>query len=217
MIGVEHIRRQGVATVALLAAAHGLRVRLLPASPRGTIAEVEVPAEQAPDPDTGACRAAGRADRRRTTPRAGRLALTCPCPPARHLALVVLRLGAPVLCRRRYRRRSCRRSPRSGLLLAGRNRHPSFTRLPSSTARRDGSRWAAPCTCPPRPGRLAGSATTSNGLPRRQPSTAFTPPSRPAPVAPPRGARAATGLAQTAGAYQRGLGRRSLQPREGQR
>ncbi|MEV5448014.1 ATP-binding protein, partial [Streptomyces sp. NPDC052644] len=43
MIAVEHIRRQGVATVAMLAAVHGLRVRLVAGQPQGTVAVVEIP------------------------------------------------------------------------------------------------------------------------------------------------------------------------------
>ncbi|MEU6022643.1 nitrate- and nitrite sensing domain-containing protein [Micromonospora sp. NPDC047134] len=216
MIGVEHIRRQGVATVALLAAAHGLRVRLLPASPRGTIAEVEIPADKL----------LIRIPRHvvlPTGPFAGRRAPggTPDC----HLPLPVNPAPRSAGPAARHTRPSAAEVPTQILpqipaqrSAAGWQEPPPV--FPQAAKQHGRSGWfevGGVVHMPAASGPSAGGATTSNGLPKRQPSTAFTPPSRPAPVTPPRDARAAAGLAQTAGAYQRGLGRRSLQPREGQR
>ncbi|GIJ30393.1 hypothetical protein Vqi01_55550 [Micromonospora qiuiae] len=217
MIGVEHIRRQGVATVALLAAAHGLRVRLLPASPHGTVAEVEIPADKLliKVPERVALP---------TGPIAGQRAPGGT--PGSHVSLPTSPAPRPADPASRHNRSSPADLPTQVLPQIPAQRpapcwHES-TPIHQAAEQHGPSGWfevggtvhvhSAAATVPSR-----DSATTSKGLPKRQPSAAFTPPSRPAPVAPPRGARAATGLAQTAGAYQRGLGRRSLQPREGQR
>lgn len=216
MIEVEHIRRQGLATVALLAAAHGMRVRLLPGQPHGTVAEVEIPADtlliSAADPVVLP-----------TGPIAGRRALggtpastlTLPTPPA-----TPARPTGPAALPTRHRPPAAAAdSPTQVLpLIPAPRRTPLGESTPAydETARHlpppawfvEGATVHMPATPePPPPGQ---DATTPNGLPKRQPMAAFAPPPLPAAEAP---AHTTGGLARTAGAYQRGLGRRSPQPR----
>ncbi|MFI7077563.1 nitrate- and nitrite sensing domain-containing protein [Micromonospora sp. NPDC049903] len=215
MIGVEHIRRQGIATVAALAVAHGLRVRLLPASPQGTIAEVEIPADQLRIriPERVALPVG---------PVAGRRAPGGT--PASDLSLPTSSPRAPAV---RY-------DPPTTMADA------STQTLPQITAQRTAAAWQEPDPIYEQAAEEHGpagwfevggtvhmpaaaaaapwdhGATTSNGLPKRQPSRAVASSPRPTAVEPPHGGRAVTGFAKTAGAYQRGRGR-SLQPREGRR
>ncbi len=212
-IGVEHIRRQGIATVALLAAAHGLRVRLLSASPHGTVAEVEIPADKllVRIPERVALP---------TGPIAGRRAPGGT--PASHIALPATVAPHPGGPSRRYERPVPVDAPTQVLPQIpaqrpgpGGQEPPIYRQAgerhgPSAWFEEGGTVHVSAETVP-----FGGGATTSNGLPKRQPTTAFTPAVRSAPVA--ARCRPTAGLAQTADAYQRGLGRRSHQPREEQR
>ncbi|MER7418485.1 nitrate- and nitrite sensing domain-containing protein [Micromonospora peucetia] len=186
-IGVEHIRRQGLATVAMLAAVHGLTVRLLPGQPNGMVAEVTIPTD--------------------------RLRIAVPPP-------VVLPVG-PVAGRRVGM--SGTDAPTQPLpVLPGPRRSfddeatPAFDetvqRLPAPPS------WFVPGArvhlASSTPVSRVADTTTLHGLPRRQPNSSLPPPSAPAQSAapPPR----AGGLAGTAGAFQRGLRRRTPQSKEGQ-
>ncbi|MEV7984320.1 nitrate- and nitrite sensing domain-containing protein [Micromonospora sp. NPDC085948] len=212
MIEVEHIRRQGLATVALLAAAHGLRVRLLPGQPHGTVAEVEIPADKLliSIPEPAALRAGPIAGRRAPggTPAS---TLTLPAP----TAVPARRGGSAALP---ARRRSSSLSVTDGRtqalpVIPVPRRAPESESTPAydETARHlpapawfvEGATVHMPST--PARGLPGQDATTANGLPKRQPMSAFTPPPLPAADAP---VRSMGGLARTAGAYQRGLDRR---------
>ncbi|WP_170839464.1 nitrate- and nitrite sensing domain-containing protein [Micromonospora halophytica] len=214
MIEVEHIRRQGLATVALLAAAHGLRVRLLAAQPHGTVAEVEIPAEKllVAVPEPVALPAGPIAGRRAP---GGTPASTLPLPAAtrasgRHgdppPALPVRRApSAPPTADSPTQPLPVIPAPRP---VPARESTPVFDEaarlLPPPAWFVEGATvHMPPASASPPP--AAGNATTPNGLPKRQPMAAFHPPAVPAAEAP---RRAPGGLASTAAAYQRGLGRR---------
>ncbi|MEV5766092.1 nitrate- and nitrite sensing domain-containing protein [Micromonospora sp. NPDC052213] len=217
MIEVEHIRRQGLATVALLAAAHGLRARLLPVRPHGTVAEVEIPVDRllitAPPP---VALPSGPIAGRRAPGGTPASTLSLPTPAvSRHpdvAALPTSRAGAHSVD-----------APTQALpVIPPMRRSPEQERTPAyeETARRlptSSSPWFVEgatvhlTSVPPPSG---GGDTTPNGLPRRRPmSTVFTFPPEPAADVP---RRSPSGLAGTAAAYQRGLGRRSPQSKEGQ-
>ncbi|MFI7437935.1 nitrate- and nitrite sensing domain-containing protein [Micromonospora haikouensis] len=213
MIEVEHIRRQGVATVALLAAAHGLRVRLLPRQTSGTVAEVEIPATKllvatTPPPALPTGPVAGRRAPG-TSPAAPHVpaaqALRTPGQPAASTRRVespvphpvdVTTQILPVIPPPRAARGVDQVTPvfdevarRSPWFEEGATVHlPAAARLPAPRPRHDEP------------------ATTPNGLPRRQPMTAFVPPARPGPAVVPD--PSSRGLAATAAAYQRGLSHR---------
>ncbi|MFF0879811.1 sensor histidine kinase [Micromonospora aurantiaca (nom. illeg.)] len=208
MIEVEHIRRQGLATVALLAAAHGLRVRLLPGQPHGTVAEVEIPADKLlisiPEP---AALPAGPIAGRRAPGGTPASTLTLPT------AVPARRGGSAALpARRRPSSLSVTDGPTQALpVIPVPRRAPESTPAYDETARHlpapawfvEGATVHMPST--PARGLPGQDATTANGLPKRQPMSAFTPPPLPAADAP---VRSMGGLARTAGAYQRGLERR---------
>ncbi len=214
-IEVDHIRRQGLATVAVLAASHGLAVRLLPAQPHGTVAEVEIPAERllVTIPSPVALPAGPIAGRRPPggTP-ASTLTLPTPAPTSRPAVVPAprrpesLRVGdsptqpLPTITRRP--------------LAVEREATPVFDeaarRRPPSPWFEDGATVHLQAPTPPHPPADEGAATTLNGLPVRQPMATFTPPPLPAPE-PPR--RPSERLAEAAAAYQRGLGRHT--PSEG--
>ncbi|MFI9642439.1 nitrate- and nitrite sensing domain-containing protein [Micromonospora sp. NPDC051925] len=183
MIAVEHIRRQGVATVAMLAAVHGLRVRLVAGQPQGTVAVVEIPTSAVliaapPPPVVPALPARRPHDHGVDAPTQALPLIPAPRPP-------LDRQSTPVY------EETTRQSPVSPWFVEGATVH-----LPP----------AGPAPC-------GGAATTVNGLPKRQPMrTPFAPP--PVSVGPP--GRRPDGLAGTARAYQRGLGHRFPQPKEGQ-
>ncbi|MEU8265143.1 nitrate- and nitrite sensing domain-containing protein [Micromonospora sp. NPDC048999] len=209
-VGVEHIRRQGLATVALLAAAHGLMVRLVPGQPCGTVAEVTIP--------TGGLQIiAAPQGVMPAGPIVGRRA------PGGTPASTLTLPAAPVDAPRREAAAygwggvSSADAPTQALQVLPAPRHP----MHGETARRMPApppSWFVPgasvhlATAPPTPS--AADTTTVHGLPRRQPNHNLTPPPAPAlsAVPPPRPG----GLASTAGAYQRGLRRRFPQPKEGQ-
>lgn len=210
MIEVEHIRRQGLATVALLAAAHGLRVRLLPGQPHGTVAEVEIPADKLlisiPEPTALP-----------TGPIAGRRAPggTPASPLTLPTAAPARRGGSATLpTRRRSSTPSATDGPTQALPVIPvprRATESESTPAYDETARHlpapawfvEGATVHMPST--PARGLPGQDTTTANGLPKRQPMSAFTPPPLPAADAP---VRSIDGLARTAGAYQRGLERR---------
>ncbi|MDG4761357.1 nitrate- and nitrite sensing domain-containing protein [Micromonospora sp. WMMD710] len=208
MIEVEHIRRQGLATVALLAAEHGLRVRLLPGQPHGTVAEVEIPADKLlisiPEP---AALPTGPIAGRRAPGGTPASTLTLPtAAPAR-------RGGSAALpTRRRSSTPSATDGPTQALpVIPVPRQAPESESTPAydETARHlpppawfvEGATVHMPST--PARGLPGQDTTTANGLPKRQPKATFTPP--PAADAP---VRSMDGLARTAGAYQRGLDRR---------
>ncbi len=210
MIEVEHIRRQGLATVALLAAPHGLRVRLLPGQPHGTVAEVEIPADKLlisiPEPTALP-----------TGPIAGRRAPggTPASPLTLPTAAPARRGGSATLpTRRRSSTPSATDGPTQALPVIPvprRATESESTPAYDETARHlpapawfvEGATVHMPST--PARGLPGQDTTTANGLPKRQPMSAFTPPPLPAADAP---VRSIDGLARTAGAYQRGLERR---------
>ncbi|MEU4645066.1 nitrate- and nitrite sensing domain-containing protein [Micromonospora sp. NPDC023814] len=219
MIEVEHIRRQGLATVALLAAAHGLRVRLLPGQPHGTVAEVEIPAEKL-------LVAVAEPVALPTGPIAGRRApggtpastLTLPASTSASGRQSDLPPTLPV--RRGSQARLTTDSPTQPLPVVpalrpapARESTPVFDeaarRLPPPAWFVEGATVHMPSASTPSPP-ADGTATTPNGLPKRQPMAAFHPPAMPA-AEPSR--RPPGGLARTAAAYQRGLGRRPPQPK----
>ncbi|WKU07269.1 nitrate- and nitrite sensing domain-containing protein [Micromonospora sp. HUAS LYJ1] len=182
MIAVEHIRRQGVATVAMLAAVHGLRVRLVAGQPQGTVAVVEIPVSAvliaAPPPVVPALPARRPRGHSVDAPTQALPLIPAPRPP-------LDRQSTPVY------EETTRQSPVSPWFVEGATVH-----LP-----------------PAGPTPYGGAATTVNGLPKRQPmGTPFAPP--PVSAGPP--GRRPDGLVGTARAYQRGLGHRSPQPKEGQ-
>ncbi|WP_431884880.1 nitrate- and nitrite sensing domain-containing protein [Micromonospora wenchangensis] len=183
MIAVEHIRRQGVATVAMLAAVHGLRVRLVAGQPQGTVAVVEIPISAvliaAPPPMVvPALPARSPRGHGMDAPTQALPLIPAPRPP-------LDRQSTPVY------EETTRQSPVSPWFVEGATIH-----LP-----------------PAGPTPYSGAATTANGLPKRQPMrTPFAPPTVSA--RPP--SRRPDGLAGTARAYQRGLGHRFPQPKEGQ-
>ncbi|MFV2103112.1 nitrate- and nitrite sensing domain-containing protein [Micromonospora sp. LOL_024] len=210
MIEVEHIRRQGLATVALLAAAHGLRVRLLPGQPHGTVAEVEIPADKLlisiPEP---AALPTGPIAGRRAPGGTPASTLTLPT------AVPARRGGSAALpTRRRSSTPSAADGPTQALPVIPvprRATESESTPAYDETARHlpapawfvEGATVHMPST--PARGLPGQDTTTANGLPKRQPMSAFTPPPLPAADAP---VRSIDGLARTAGAYQRGLERR---------
>lgn len=215
MIDVEHIRRQGLATVALLAAAHGLRVRLLPARPHGTVAEVEIPVTALLITPPPTALAEGPAAGRRApdaTPSPTASQSAGPGAPGRAGQVAALpgrRAGTPAVD-----------EPTQALPTVPALRRPPGHQpaLPhhDTADRSDASPWfveggavhLSSTTPPPGYG-----VTTANGLPKRRPMpTTVSPPAHPA-VARPLPSR--TGLARTAAAYQRGLSRRSPHPKEG--
>ncbi|MDG4755673.1 nitrate- and nitrite sensing domain-containing protein [Micromonospora sp. WMMD718] len=212
MIEVEHIRRQGLVTVALLAAAHGLRVRLLPGQPHGTVAEVEIPADKllisVPEP---AALPTGPIAGRRAPGGTPASTLTLPAP----MAAPAGRGGSAALpTRRRSSTPSAADCPTQALPVIPvprRATESESTPAYDETARHlpapawfvEGATVHVPST--PARGLPGQDATTANGLPKRQPMSAFTPPPLPAADAP---VRSMGGLARTAGAYQRGLERR---------
>ncbi|RLK23791.1 histidine kinase/DNA gyrase B/HSP90-like ATPase [Micromonospora sp. M71_S20] len=212
MIEVEHIRRQGLATVALLAAAHGLRVRLLPGQPHGTVAEVEIPADKLlisiPEP---AALPPGPIAGRRAPGGTPASTLTLPAP----TAVPARRGGSAALpARRRPPAPSTTDGPTQALPVIPvprRATEPESTPAYDETARHlpppawfvEGATVHMPST--PARGLPGQDTTTANGLPKRQPKATFTPPPPPAADAP---VRSMGGLASTAGAYQRGLDRR---------
>ncbi|WP_433531307.1 sensor histidine kinase [Micromonospora sp. CA-263727] len=217
-IGVEHIRRQGVATVALLAAVHGLRVRLLPASPHGTVAEVEIPADRLTIrvPEQKKPVGAG--------PIAGRRAPGGT--PASPLSLPVGPAAGPVAGGAWPPVRAAE-APTQVLPQIPRPRPAPQRQEPPPIFHQavrdyDASGWFEPGGTVQMPATTAasppGDATTENGLPRRRPQTTIPPSVLPAPAeTAPNAVVDAAGLSRTAAAYQRGLGRRPHQLREGQR
>ncbi|MFI7650656.1 ATP-binding protein [Micromonospora sp. NPDC049460] len=216
MIEVEHIRRQGLATVALLAAAHGLRVRLLPVRPHGTVAEVEIPATALlvaapppsalpPEPIAGRRAPGGTPASTLGLPAAA----TAPGRPREVAALPGYRdaahsMDAPTQALPMVP--TPRRPPGQQPALA----HDETACGPAASPWFvEGATVHLASAAPP----LDHAVTTPNGLPRRRPmATTFGPPVHPA-VDVPLPSRG--GLAGTAAAYQRGLGRRSPHPKEG--
>ncbi|TWJ20865.1 nitrate- and nitrite sensing domain-containing protein [Micromonospora endolithica] len=216
-IEVEHIRRQGLATVAALAASHGLAVRLIPAQPHGTVAEVEIPAAKllitAPQP---VALPSGPIAGRRAPGGTPASTLTLPAP------VTSARREAPIAAALPARRRP--QPPRVDAptqvlpVVPAPRRSPEQESTPAydETARRlpppswfvEGATVHMPAS--PTPFAQGHGATTPNGLPKRQPMAAFAPPPLPAADVPPR---PAGGLARTAAAYQRGLSRRPHQPK----
>ncbi|MDG4795502.1 nitrate- and nitrite sensing domain-containing protein [Micromonospora sp. WMMD1082] len=220
-IGVDHIRRQGVATVALLAAVHGLRVRLLPASPHGTVAEVEIPADRltirVPEQKTQPAGAGPIAGRRAPggTPAS---ALSLPVGPAAGPAGPVAGGAWPPVRAADAATQPLPQIPRPRS--AQRQEPPPIFK--QAVRDHGASGWFEPGGTVQMPATTAvppsGDATTENGLPRRQPQTTIPPPVLPAPAETAPNAEVDTaGLSRTAAAYQRGLGRRPHQLREGQR
>ncbi|MFJ6199627.1 nitrate- and nitrite sensing domain-containing protein [Micromonospora sp. NPDC092111] len=216
MIDVEHIRRQGVATVAMLAAAHGLRVRLVAGQPQGTVAVVEIPTDRllvvAPQP---AVVPAGPIASRRAPggTEASALPLPATLSPAGHSEV-------PALPARRPRGHGAD-APTQALPLIPAP-HPPMDRQSTpvyeeTTRRLPVSPWfveGATVHLPPAgPAPSGGTAMTVKGLPKRQPMITTSAPF-PASEVPPF--RRPGGLAVTARAYQRGLGRRFPQPKKGQ-
>ncbi|MEV0003447.1 ATP-binding protein [Micromonospora sp. NPDC050980] len=214
-IDVEHIRRQGLATVAVLAAAHGLSVRLLPGQPRGTVAEVEIPAERlliapAPPAELPAPAIAGRRAPGGTP--ASTLTLPIPAPPRQPAAIPAPRPPETPLVGD---------SPTQPLPTISRKQwamQREATPVFNEAARRQPlpSPWfddgaTVHLHADPGPATTDEAARTISGLPVRQPMAVFTPPPPPAPE-PPR--RPSTRQADVAAAYQRGLGRHT--PAEGQ-
>ncbi|MFI0797222.1 hypothetical protein ACH4OY_31785, partial [Micromonospora rubida] len=218
MIEVEHIRRQGIATVALLAATHGLRVRLVPAQPQGTVAEVEISVDKL-------VITAAAPIMLPTGPVAGRRAPGEPPAP-------ILAVAAPAAWRpdRMATTASRAQPPAPGTADAPTQALPvvpaqrptpevqqnmpvfdEVTRQHSPWFEEGATVHLAPAVPLPAPRPQHGEpATTPNGLPKRQRMAAFVPPPTPAPAVP---RTSPSGLAATAAAYQRGVGHRPLLPK----
>ncbi|MFI0796967.1 hypothetical protein ACH4OY_30425, partial [Micromonospora rubida] len=219
MIEVEHIRRQGIATVALLAAEHGLRVRLVPAQPGGTVAEVEIPANRL------VITAAAAPIMLPAGPVAGRRAPGGSPEPALPVAApAAWRPGRPAITA------SGDQPPAPGSADAPTQALPVVPAQQSTPEAQqctpvfdeitqehspwfeEGATVHLPPAMPmsaPRP-QHGDPATTLHGLPKRQRMAAFAPPPTPAPAVP---RTSPNGLAATAGAYQRGVGHRPLLPK----
>ncbi|WKU03472.1 nitrate- and nitrite sensing domain-containing protein [Micromonospora sp. HUAS LYJ1] len=215
MIAVEHIRRQGVATVAMLAAVHGLRVRLVAGQPQGTVAVVEIPVSAvliaAPPPPVVS---AGLFGGRGAAGGAPESALHAPeaVSPVGHVGVPVLRVRRPGGHGVDVPTQALPLIPAPRLPLEGQSTlvcEGAVRQSPVSPWFVEGATVHLP---PAGPVPTGGVAMTVNGLPKRRPSVAFAPP--PVSVGPP--GRGPGGLVGTARAYQRGLGRRVSQSKEGQ-